>query len=519
MRHGAAHFARATAPSLAEKYGQLFFDVQLSNAFGDGKVFVDAVALHAPDYIRTLYETQRLGAGPELVQFVKEHFVLPQAVGGDDPAVPHRDAMSHVETLWPALTREPVPGAEPREGDTLIPLPHPYVVPGGRFTEIYYWDSYFTMLGLLDSGRHAVVDGMVRNFAHLIDRHGHVPNGNRSYYLSRSQPPFFFKMVESLNPEAPDHGRFLPQLMAEHAYWMAGEAGLAPGQAAGRVVRLPDGELLNRYWDDRCEPRDESYREDVHTAQGSTRPAAEVYRDLRAAAESGWDFSSRWCEDADRLSTIETTAILPVDLNSLLAGLEAAIAAGCTQTGDTAAARHYAERATRRRAAISRYFWDDALGCFVDYHWVKGARRDNITAAMVLPLFLGIASGPEADGVARMIASRLLVRNGVVTTDVCSGQQWDLPNGWAPLQWMAVAGLRDYGFTDLAQEIAHRWMGCVRRVHAETGRLLEKYDVVEDKPGGGGEYPNQFGFGWTNGVFVKLMRLYPLPDVPTAAQP
>lgn len=508
MRHGIGHFAPAPAPTLLQQFGRLFTDVQLSGLFGDGKVFVDAVPLQSPEYIRTLYEAQRIAAGPELQQFVQQHFALPQAAGADDPAVPSHDVRQHIETLWPQLTRQPAAGAAPPAAGTLLPLPHPYVVPGGRFTEIYYWDSYFTMLGLLDSGRHGLVEGMVRNFAHLIDRHGHVPNGNRSYYLSRSQPPFFFKMVESLNPAQPDYQRFLPQLKAEHAYWMAGERTIGPNEACARVVRLGGGEVLNRFWDDRDDPRDESYKEDVHTAAEGGRPPREVYRDLRAAAESGWDFSSRWQADPGRLSSIETTAIVPIDLNSLMVGLEEAIATGCTQAGDHAGAEAYAERARLRRAAIAAYLWDEDRCCFVDYHWRQARRRDNITAAMVVPLFMGVATREQAGGVANTLATRLLERHGLVTSTIRSGQQWDMPNGWAPLQWMAIEGLRRYGFDALARDIAQRWIACVIRVHGETGRLLEKYDVVEDKPGGGGEYPNQFGFGWTNGVLLKLLGLY-----------
>ena len=178
------------------------------------------------------------------------------------------------------------------------------------------------------------------------------------------------------------------------------------------------------------------------------------------------------------------------------------------EAGDGAGAHAYAERARRRRAAIAACLWDEDRCCFVDYHWRHAQRRDNITAAMAVPLFMGVATREQAGGVASMLASRLLVRHGLVTTNVRSGQQWDMPNGWAPLQWMAVEGLRRYGFDELARDIALRWIGCVQRVHAETGRLLEKYDVVEDKPGGGGEYPNQFGFGWTNGVLLKLLGLY-----------
>ena len=180
---------------------------------------------------------------------------------------------------------------------SLLPLPRPYVVPGGRFREIYYWDSYFTMLGLEESGRQDLVDDMVRDFAYLIDTYGHVPNGTRTYYLSRSQPPFFFEMVGLLS--ATIRRRVLRAICRssrrEYAFWMQGAEGCAPGAPTARR-RAARRSILNRYWDDRDTPRDESYREDIELAHAAA-PGAQVYRDIRAAAESGWDFSSRWFAD------------------------------------------------------------------------------------------------------------------------------------------------------------------------------------------------------------------------------
>jgi alpha,alpha-trehalase len=274
-------------------------------------------------------------------------------------------------------------------------------------------------------------------------------------------------------------------------------------------VALPDGAILNRYWDDRDTPRDESYREDTELARASGRPAAELYRDIRAAAESGWDFSSRWFADAYTMATIVTTDTVPVDLNSLLFGLENAIAAGCEHAGDAAGASDFRRRAAARRAALDRYLWDGAAGVYFDYRIAERALIRRLSAATLYPLFLGCASPQQAQGVAAAVRASLLKSGGLVTTPLATGQQWDAPNGWAPLQWIGVAGFNRYGEGALAEAIAHRWLRNVRRVYAESAKLVEKYDVLTERGGGGGEYPLQDGFGWTNGVALKLMALYP----------
>jgi alpha,alpha-trehalase len=291
---------------------------------------------------------------------------------------------------------------------------------------------------------------------------------------------------------------------------MQGEAGLARGTAHRRVVAMPDGAVLNRYWDDADTPRDESYREDTELARSSGRDAPQLYRDVRAAAESGWDFSSRWFADARTLSTIHTTEIIPIDLNSLLYGLEEAISAGCARVKDRGCVSEFSRRAAARRKAVNRYLWDEAAGTYRDYDWVKQAQVPRISAAIVYPLFVAMASKPQARGVARTVSRELLKTGGVATTPAVTGQQWDAPNGWAPLQWMSVSGLRGYAILPLAESIACRWMSSVNRVYAENRKLVEKYDVIAtDRHGGGGEYPLQDGFGWTNGVMRELMATYP----------
>jgi alpha,alpha-trehalase len=369
------------------------------------------------------------------------------------------------------------------------------------------------MLGLGTAGRYDLIEDMVGDFAYLIDSFGHVPNGARTYYLSRSQPPFFFAMVGLLSPQDPtaSYARFLTQLRREHAFWMEGEKGLKPGSAHRRVVALAHGAILNRYWDDSDTPRDEAYREDTLLARSSARPPAQLYRDIRAAAESGWDFGSRWFADGHSPATIETTAIIPVDLNSLLYGMELSIRAGCERSGDGACAHEFARRAAKRRAAMDRYLWDSS-GTYLDYRWPQRTRVPRLSAAAIYPLFVGAASARQAHAVAAGLRAHLLAPGGVVTTPIATGQQWDSPNGWAPLQWIAVSGLRDYGESSLARTIACRWLSNVDAVYRRTGKLVEKYDVVDTgRKGGGGEYPAQDGFGWTNGVTERLLKLYPEP--------
>ncbi|SNU83350.1 alpha,alpha-trehalase TreF [Pandoraea sputorum] len=399
---------------------------------------------------------------------------------------------------------------------SLLPLPRAYVVPGGRFHELYYWDSYFTMLGLAKSGRHDLLVSMADNFSFLVDAYGHIPNGNRTYYLSRSQPPMYGLMVELFE----SHGvaraiRYLPHLRREYDYWMDGEASLRPGEAYRHLVRLPDGSRLNRYWDERDTPREEGYLEDVTTARDAPqRPASEVFRDLRAGAASGWDFSSRWLGDATDLSSIRTTSILPVDLNSFLFATERHIARLSEAAGDVDAALAFAKRAQARQDAMTRHLWSDAAGAFVDYDWQLGEQRVQLSAALAAPLFVGLATREQAHRSALAMAEHLLAAGGLRTTQTSSLQQWDPPNGWAPLQWIAIHGLRKYGENRLAGDIAHRWLSTVGSLYARESKLVEKYslhtsEAMSASGGGGGEYPLQDGFGWTNGVVRRLLGDHP----------
>ncbi|EJO50916.1 alpha,alpha-trehalase TreA, partial [Burkholderia multivorans] len=507
----AATVPNATAATLlpppSQLYGDLFVAVQTAQLYPDQKTFVDATPDTDPATIMQLYQQQKSQPGFSLKAFVDQHFT-PPAQGGVTPP-PNQTLREHIDWLWPQLTRT-TPTAPPYS--SLIPMPKPYVVPGGRFREGYYWDTYFTMLGLQVSGREDLVDDMLDNFAHLIDTVGHIPNGNRTYYASRSQPPFFAYMVTLAAQAEGDkvYQKYLPALRKEYAYWMQGESTTPRGQAARHVVAMPDGAVLNRYWDASDTPRDESYLEDVTTAKAASgRAANDVYRDLRAGAESGWDYSSRWLGDGKTLATIRTTSIVPVDLNSLMFHLERTIVKGCTITHDVGCVIDFSGRAARRALAINRWLWNRG-GYYGDYDWQLRKPRDGVTAAALYPLFAGVAWPERAKATAREVRKTLLQPGGLATTTETTGQQWDAPNGWAPLQWIAIEGLRRYGEPALAKDIGTRFLADVKHVYATEGKLVEKY-VVEGAGqggGGGGEYPLQDGFGWTNGVTLKLLELY-----------
>src|SRR5882724_6260062 len=392
----------------AHDLGALFHDVQLSGIFEDSKTFADARPRFAPAEIIARYASARGAPQFNLGDFVTQQFELPRPVGEGFRSDTSQTMEPHIRALWPVLTRPP-DTADARS--SLIPLPNPYVVPGGRFREVYYWDSYFTMLGLVESGRTDLVRGMLDNFAYLIHTAGHIPNGNRTYYLGRSQPPYFGAMI-GLYARAVDSTealRYLDALEAEHAFWMDGASRLAPGTAYRRVVRLRDGAMLNRYFDDLPEPRPESYREDYTLAQ--TVPAAQrtaLYRNLRASAESGWDFSSRWMRDPKDLRTLETTDLVPVDLNSLLYHAEQTIAAlrrRRGRAGDVEAATRFADAAANRRRALLAAAYDSERGFFYDVRWRTGERvTDRPTLAAAAPLYFGLATPEQGRAVAALLA-------------------------------------------------------------------------------------------------------------------
>ncbi len=491
--------------SLAFYSSDLFHDVQMSGLFKDSKMFADAEAKFPWTEIYAKYKYASTASDFDLNAFVQSHFEMP-AQDSKVAAIESSSVREQIQLLWSKLEKP----ADVAKNDSLLPLSLPYLVPGGRFREIYYWDSYFTALGLIESNRADLVLCMLQNFIELQKQVGCIPNGNRSYYITRSQPPILGLMVELLlaqNAFIEDKPDFLVQCVAamenEYAFWMS-DVDLLTAQhpSSKRVVRMDNGCILNRYWDSSPLPRAESYREDIEAAINLPyEQRADYYRNIRAACESGWDFSARWLDDPNDLLTIKTTQILPVDLNSLMYKLEVLLSQYCEILGRIEDAQRYKSLSQQRKETINQYLWNEPQGCYLDFDIQRNKPSAVVSLATCVPLFVKLADDNQAGKIAKCIQQDFLHTGGLTTTLCSSAQQWDSPNGWAPLHWFTSQGLLNYGYQILAREVIQNWLHTVEHQFALHGNLMEKYNVLStDEIAQGGEYEVQHGFGWTNGV-------------------
>lgn len=495
-----------TGKSPDEALGELFHDVQASQVYSDGKTFVDLIPRRRMKQIQQEYLIEKQDPNFNLHDFVSRHFYRYGAYDGHPYQTPPDATMrQHIHDLWPVLERK-----NRRNRGSLVALPNAYVVPGGRFSEQFYWDSYFIMLGLARDDKWPLIEGMMKNYCFMLRKYGFIPTANRTYFLSRSQPPFFARMVKLL---ARKKGKrvlieYLPYLMLEYRFWMKGRKRLdrTEHEAYARVAQMPNGILMNRYYDNKVTPRPESMREDRLTAdEASDREADRLFLHLRAAAESGWDFSSRWFQAPDDIRTIHAADIIPVDLNCLLYDLEMTIADAYQLMLQPVLANRFRLAAERRVRGIQEYCWSEKQQFYVDYNFHHHEQKDVLSLAAVFPLWSHIATSQQAAAVAKHLEQDFLKPGGLVTTLNETGQQWDSPNGWAPLQFVAIEGLRNYGYYNLANRIKKAWIAANQNVFTTSRKLVEKYDVVHASSGGGGEYPLQDGFGWTNGVLATLL--------------
>ncbi|KAJ9549793.1 hypothetical protein OSB04_022336 [Centaurea solstitialis] len=422
-----------------------------------------------------------------------------------------------VHSIWKNLSRK-VSGRvlEHPELHTLLPLKYPVVVPGSR--------------GLLASKMYKTAKGIVLNLISLIDTYGYVLNGARAYYTNRSQPPLLSSMVVEVYKQTNDTELVkiaLPALIKEHKFWNSGIHNVTIEDANGTTHNL------SRYYAMWNQPRPESSTIDKETADKLSTESEKIhlYRELASTAESGWDFSTRWMKNTSDLRTLSTTTILPVDLNAYVLKMELDIAFLANVLGESSHALHFTRASKARKNAMDVIFWNEEKGQWFDYwlnassmskgvyKWDVLGQNQDIFASNFIPIWVQLFNSDEArvEKVTQSLeSSGLLHAAGIATSLKNSSQQWDFPNGWAPLQHMIVEGLVRSGSKEaglLAKDIAIRWIRTNYATYKSSKAMHEKYDVSKcGEFGGGGEYKPQTGFGWSNGVVLAFLEEFGWPE-------
>ena len=439
------------------------------------------------------------------------------------------------------------PHSLPQQG--LLYLPNPYVVPGGFFNEMYGWDSYFIILGLVADGRAALARDMVDNFLFQVQYYGGVLNANRTYYLTRSQPPFLGEMIRAVLDEPTSFrnkgeadawlAHAYPLALRDYATWTraehrAGDTGLARyfDYGTGPVLEMRDADYLRGVIEWLLAHRDEdrgyllkaSERPDAAEAErlkatscdiGASkvcadawakghRLSADYYLGDRSMRESGFDVNFHFGPFAG-----STHHYAPVDLNSLLYRYELDLQQFAQRLGKTDDAKRFGQAATARKAAIDKFLWNPEAGMYTDYDFIARKPATDPYITTFYPLWAGAASPQQAQALRGKLAL-FEHKGGLAMSRNASGAQWDAPFGWAPTNWLAVAGLDAYGFHDDARRIAGKFTATVDRSLADDGTIREKYNMVSgnaDVKISAGYSDNVIGFGWTNGVYLKMRHL------------
>ncbi|XP_073416814.1 trehalase [Dendrobates tinctorius] len=511
--------------------GEILHHVQLAKIFTDDKHFVDMGLLYAPAEIISKFQNLLKNATidrSELIEFVNTSFAPPGTEFEEwNPQDWHKSPqfLNHItdselrswaadlHDLWKSLGRKISQNVKNQpDRHSQIYVPNPVIVPGGRFIEFYYWDSYWVINGLLLSEMYDTARGMIENFLYMVDSYGFIPNGGRVYYLNRSQPPFLTLMMESYMATRNDE-TFLRNniniLEKEYNFWMTNRS--ISVELNGKSY------ALNRYYVPAGGPRPESYSKDYELAEGLAADAKQLlYSELKAAAESGWDFSSRWFYGStSSLQDTKTNEVIPVDLNAILCRVERTLAKFYTDLGMADKASTFSTALDQRLEAVQAVLWDEGLGIWLDYYITDARRNQNFYPSNLAPLWASCYTdtGVVDKAVSYLEKSKALsYQNGLPTSLDETGQQWDFPNAWPPLQHMVIEGLEkteSKKAKEIAFSLAQKWVKVNYDAYKKYKAMFEKYNVEGDgKPGGGGEYEVQLGFGWTNGVIMQLLDLY-----------
>jgi alpha,alpha-trehalase len=523
--------------------------------FEDGKPLVDSMPRGGLAAVRGRLALAAMVTADDRLAFWRENFQPPDYMNNIKDAVNEHTGASlsqHITDMWARLTYHV--GIEEAQSSTLLGTPNPNFMAGDeRYWEGYYWDTADGLEGVMAEANDNEASGkdgshlwsrvfqQLDNFSYIIDStskmrrtgpgrdKGFIPNGLRTYYLSRSQPPKFPQMVRraaELYRGGAEYDRiieeYLPQIVKEYNWWTKGEERLdarAGVRASDHSVLMPDGEILNRYWDTDDKPRPESALEDLHIAQHL--PAADrgrFWRGMRIIAESGRDMDGQYLEDPERLETVIAERIVPTDLNAILADTERMIAQAYDRSGRSEPARQFHRRFEERVAAIIKYnvAGNDYASPFkfADSTFTHGAPTGFMSMNMAHPVARGLFPPALAESTCRVMVDHLLQLGGFVGAAESTGHQWNWPNGWAPDQEEGQnALLKTFELTGnniwkMWADVAKvRWVNHHALIYQQLGRIAEKCNVVSADPLSvqNGEYSLQFGFFWTNGILRKFL--------------
>lgn len=516
--------------------GEILSTIQGLDIFEDPKTFVDMPTKKPLKIVLQNFKKIKNKNKKEMIQFLEENF---HSAGSDVHMFVPKDFKQfpfslnsiknekvkkwalEINKRWLYLFRK-YKKVEKGHATSFLETERPFIVPGGRFREFFYWDTYWIIKGLLVSGMTSSVEGMLENFFSFVKRFGYVPNGSRIYFLGRSQPPFLSMMTELYCKElsAKERKKYLKKkisfLEKEYQFWME-----------NRVVEFRKGKdlhILNVYYSDRTIPRPESYSNDKEIEKTFITEKRNIFGEITAAAESGWDFSSRWTDHTNQLKTIQTSDIIPVDLQAFMFKNEILLSKMFKEIGDKKKSKLYSKAAERRKFAIKEILWDEQDQIWRDFNIVKKEfNNKNSYSSCFYPLYFGAfileENITEKDFVKKIIEGRkwkeLLKPGGISVSNVISGQQWDSPNAWSVDQDLFVTFLYEknyYGdkkLKEIAIDVAQRFVDNVYSHWLHSKTFLEKYNASQlGEKGIGGEYVVQEGFGWTNGVVLNLLFLF-----------
>jgi len=501
--------------------GDILRTIQQSGIYTDSKTFVDMPMKSDPQVIIEAFKLLDNHSIPLLSKFLRDHFIdagseimswtptdwvkyptFIQHIKSEE----YREFATQVNGMWKALGKQLVPDVHVNpQRYSIIPQRFPFIVPGERFHEFYYWDSYWIIRGLLTSGMNITARGILMNALDLVKQFGFVPNGARVYYLTRSQPPLLSEMIRYYYDITGDLELLkyaLPLLETEYSYWMNTHS-----------VELEGGLKLNRFFTAAKDPRPESYKEDVHNAGLMNEEQAQnFYTNIIAGAESGEDFTSRWFAEGSDLRSISTTSFIPVGLNSILYKFESNMIYFYETLGLNSSI-DFARALIDRRIAMDLYLWNEEASQWFDYCLTNKSQIERVYPSNWFPIWAGAYDSTKRDQLFESLDNSDLIQiGGILSTTLDSGQQWDNPNTWAPHQSLIVQVLLELATPKsnaLAETVAHRWINTTHLGYQSSRMMHEKYNaLIPGAPGSGGEYPPQIGFGWTNGVTLEFLSIY-----------